>query len=234
MEIKGWIKNSFIDYPGTIATTIFTGGCNFRCPFCHNGDLVLRYKELPSIPATSVINHLSKRKGLIDGICISGGEATLQGYELLSFLRFIKKNNIKIKLDTNGYQSQWIQTLLTEELVDYVAMDIKNTPSKYAQTTGLKICNLSEIQKSIDLIRSKAKDYEFRTTVIKEFHTESDLFEIGTWLKGSKKYCLQQYQKSEKQISQKHFHSYDINLLKTTGHRLRPLFNSFEIRGIHN
>lgn len=234
MKIKGWIKNSFIDYPGTIATTIFTGGCNFKCPFCHNGDLVLNHNDLPLIPIPSILEFLSKRKGLIDGICISGGEATLQEKELYSFLSLIKQRDIKIKLDTNGYKSECIKTFLTEKLVDYIAMDIKNTPSKYAKTIGLEVINLSEIQRSINLIQSSALSYEFRTTVIKEFHTEKDLLEIGSWLKGSKKYCLQQYHKSDKQIHKEAFHSYDLETLKKIGNKLRPLFSFFEIRGINN
>lgn len=231
MNVNGFIKTSLLDFPGIVATTIFTGGCNFNCPFCHNGDLVKEHQSLPKIMTDDIINHIKKRKGLIDGICISGGEPTLQK-DLIDFMKKVKDYDIKIKLDTNGYNPTVLQKIINLGLVDYVAMDIKNSPDKYAKTCGLKILDYSLIDESINTLMLNNLDYEFRTTVIKEFHTKEDILLIADRLKGSQKYCLQQYIYSNKQVCNLEYTRYDSSTLKEWANIIKPLFDKVEIRGV--
>ena len=192
MKIFGLEKLSMVDYDGKVASTIFTGGCNFRCPFCHNSSLVLDYQALPLIDEQSVIDYLEKRKGLLDGVCVSGGEPTLQS-DLPNFLEKIKKLGYAIKLDTNGTKPEIVKMLKENGLVDYFAMDIKNNKEDYAKIIGFDSFDTKNVEKTVELFLSDDYDYEFRTTLISQFHLPSNITKIGEWIKGAKKYFLQKY-----------------------------------------
>ncbi len=197
MLIIGLNKTTLLDYPGCVAATIFTGGCNFRCPFCHNGGLVLEPLSQQIYSEEEVLIFLEKRKKLLKGICITGGEPTLQA-DLPKFLSKVKKMGYRVKLDTNGSKPEVLENLLAEKLLDYVAVDIKNCPEKYAMTAGLRTGEVwKQIQDSIKILSNSSILYEFRTTVVKELHTKEDLMKIGEWIKGCPFYYLQQYQDTE-------------------------------------
>ena len=192
MLILGLQKTTLLDYPGKMAATVFNGGCNFRCPFCHNKSLVFLNPNEQEISSDEVLSYLEERKNVLDGICVTGGEPLLHE-GLKNFLREVRKTNLKIKLDTNGSNFEMLKNLIEEKLVDYVAMDIKNCPSKYSYTIGLDSFNLSEVEKSKNYLIENHVDYEFRTTVVKQFHEVKDFEEIGKWLKGAKRYFLQNF-----------------------------------------
>lgn len=191
MKIKGLQKTTLLDFPEKLACTVFTGGCNFRCPFCHNASLVLRAGEAQEISEADFFNYLNKRKEMLDGVCITGGEPTLCP-DLEDFIKKIKELGLLVKLDTNGTFPEKIESLLDKGLIDYIAMDIKNSKSKYAVTAGISDFP-DAVEKSISIIINKAPDYEFRTTVVRELHTPQDIAEIAKWIRNSKKYFLQAY-----------------------------------------
>ena len=230
MIICGFEKFSMVDYDGKIACTIFTKGCNFRCPFCHNSSLVESKKHPQIISENSVFDYLNKRKKVIDAVCISGGEPTLQP-DLIDFVKKIKNLGFLVKLDTNGYNPDAIKQLLNQNLLDYVAMDIKNCKEKYDFTIGAEI-NINKIEQSIELIKNSNIDYEFRTTLISQFHTENDILKIGKWLENSKNYFLQKYVDNDDCIK----HGFDA-INKTTVENyikiLKPYINNVETRGFN-
>ena len=193
MILGGLQKLTLIDYPGHIAATIFTVGCNFRCPFCHNPELVssIKYK-VSSIFEEEFFNLLENRKGKLEGVCITGGEPTIQP-DIQEFIRKIKELGYKVKLDTNGARPDVLRQLFSEKLLDFVAMDIKNMPEKYNATTNSKV-DTERIKLSVDLIRNSGIDYEFRTTAVPGLHEIEDFAGIGKWLEGSKKYVLQAFE----------------------------------------
>ena len=193
MIIKGFAKLTLLDYPGRVACTVFTGGCNFRCPFCHNASLAIRAHQVDTIPESEVFELLKKRKGILDGVCITGGEPLLFGDELYDFISEIKKLGYAVKLDTNGSFPERLAALIGAGLVDKVAMDIKNSPEKYALTAGVENFDIASILKSVELLKSSGVDYEFRTTVVKELHSASDFEEIGKMIEGAKAYFLQSF-----------------------------------------
>ena len=195
MQLHGLYKLTLLDFPEHLACTAFTGHCNLRCPFCHNAELVLRPELQPSISEDEFFSFLKTRQGILEGVCISGGEPTLQ-LDLLPFIRKIKQLGFQVKLDTNGTRPAVLEALFAEHLLDYIAMDIKNTKEKYALTTGLTTFDIAPIEKSIALIKKYAPDYEFRTTVVQGLHTKEDLLAIGAWLTGAKRYTLQTFQNS--------------------------------------
>ena len=191
MDIHGLQKMTLLDYPGKVACTVFLGGCDFRCPFCHNGELV----EDPG-PAqmneAGLLEFLRRRRGLLDGVCITGGEPLLRP-DLAGPLKAIKDLGFLVKLDTNGTHPHRLRELVEAGLVDYVAMDVKNSPERYAETVGLEKLDLAPIRESVDYLLSGAVDYEFRTTVVKQFHDEGSFRAIGLWLAGAKRYFLQSF-----------------------------------------
>ena len=189
-----------VDYDGKIACTVFTGGCNFRCPFCHNGSLVIGDVKSQEISLDEVFAYLEKRKGLVDAVCVTGGEATLQ-HGLAEFYEKVREMGYLTKLDTNGLRPDVLKDLLDKNLLDYVAMDIKNSKAKYALTTGVKDVNIDKIDESVEMLKHSSVDYEFRTTLIKEFHDENDMREIAEWVKGAKRYFMQHYNDTEGCIS---------------------------------
>lgn len=191
MLIKGLQKLTLLDYPTKTACTIFTGGCNFRCPFCHNASLVLDVNEGEKYETDEVLSFLKKRIGLLDGVCVTGGEPLLQK-DIKEFLGNIKSMGYSVKLDSNGYCPEKLMEIVGEGLVDYVAMDIKNCKEKYSLTAGIDI-DISKIEKSVDFLMNCGIDYEFRTTVVKEYHTLADIEKIAQWISGAKGYYLQNF-----------------------------------------
>ncbi len=192
MILGGWQKLTLIDYPGKIAMTVFTVGCNFRCPFCHNPGLVVGSQfTVHGNLEKDFFDFLKKRKGKLEGVCITGGEPIIQK-DLIDFIKKIKKLGFSVKLDTNGARPDVLKQIIDQKLVDFVAMDIKNSLKKYSETSGVKV-DTDRIKLSVELIKNSGLPYEFRTTVVPGFHTEKDFLEIAAWLKGSKKYFLQEY-----------------------------------------
>ena len=192
MRIDGLQKMTLLDFPGKVACTVFTGGCNFRCPFCHTALLVTELPENPDYTVDEILAFLKKRSGLLDGVAITGGEPLINP-DIGDFIRSIRRLGYSVKLDTNGSYPDRLKSLVAEGLIDYVAMDIKNCREKYAETVGLKSLELSRIEESVDFLKSGAVDYEFRTTVVKEFHTVEDIRSAAEWIKGAKRYFLQNF-----------------------------------------
>ncbi len=193
MKITGLMRTTLLDFPGKVACTVFTYGCNFRCEFCHNARLVT--EENPdNITEEEFFSFLSKRQGILDGVCISGGEPTLQK-DLPDFIRRIKEMGFAVKLDTNGYEPEILKFLIDENLLDYVAMDIKSSPSGYSRICGVNI-DIEKIKKSVSILKEGKVDYEFRTTCVKEYHTQEDFEAIAQWLQGDSKYFLQHFEDS--------------------------------------
>lgn len=193
MRIAGLIKTTLLDYPGKVACTVFTYGCNFRCDFCHNALLVTEENN-DNISQDEFFSFLSKRTGILDGVCISGGEPTLQK-DLPEFVKKIKDMGFCVKLDTNGYMPDVLQELIDNGLIDYVAMDIKSSPDNYSSICGVNI-DIEKIKKSVDILKEGKIDYEFRTTCVKEYHTNEDFEKIASWLQGDSKYYLQHFEDS--------------------------------------
>jgi len=191
MHVKGWVKSSLLDYPGKIAASLFCGGCNFRCPHCHNADLVLHPDQQPDLPSDQIWDFLSRRHGLLDGVAISGGEPTLQT-DLLPFARRVREMGFLVKLDTNGYRPDVLEAMLDAGLVDYVAMDVKAPLIKYDQAAGVAV-DVKRIQHSMALLRRGPVDYEFRTTVVPGLLAEEDILEIGRLVSGVPRFYLQQF-----------------------------------------
>ena len=191
MKIQGLQKMTLLDYPGRVACTVFLGGCDFRCPFCHNFELVTG--PLPeAVTEDEFFAFLDKRHGLLDGVAITGGEPCLR-HDLPDFIARIRQAGFPVKLDTNGNHPEMLARLLEDGLVDYVAMDIKNSPGKYAWTIGLPSIDLAPINRSIELLMASGVDYEFRTTVIRQMHEERDFDQIGEWIRGARRYFLQPF-----------------------------------------
>ena len=192
MTIHGFQKMTLLDYPGKVACTIFTAACNLRCPFCHNAGLVTKIENAERIDESEILAYLQKRRGILDGVCITGGEPTLQR-DLPDFIRKIRALGYAVKLDTNGTNPTLLAALIDEGLVDYVAMDIKNSKEKYAATIGLADYNLAPVEKSVALLLEGRVDYEFRTTVVAEYHTPEDIASIARWTRGAPRYFLQPF-----------------------------------------
>lgn len=192
MILCGYEKFSMVDFDGKIACTVFTGGCNFRCPFCHNAPLVVGNLKSQQIDESEVFDYLQKRKGLVDAVCVTGGEPTLQP-DLCDFLAKVRSMGYATKLDTNGLRPDVLKAVLDDKLVDYVAMDVKNSPEKYAHTVGVQNVDMGKILASIQLLKDSGIDFEFRTTLIKEFHTADDVQKIAYLVSGAPRYFMQKY-----------------------------------------
>ncbi|MBP5649169.1 MAG: anaerobic ribonucleoside-triphosphate reductase activating protein [Clostridia bacterium] len=194
MNICGMEKYSMVDYPDRIACTLFTLSCNFCCPFCQNSSLVVGANNNHFISIEEVLDYLNKRKKMLDAVCVSGGEPTLQA-DLIPFLKKIKdETGLLIKLDTNGSRPEVIEEILSLGLIDFIAMDIKNSPSSYGEIIGIDGYDPKDVIKSIELIKNSAIDYEFRTTLVKEFHSDENMEEIGKLLGNVKAYKLQKFE----------------------------------------
>ena len=178
--IAGLQKMTLLDFPGKVACTVFLDGCNYRCPFCHNAEL-LEGKMEQLMTDEAFFAFLGKRQGLLDGVCVSGGEPTLYK-ELPAFLKTIKDLGFLVKLDTNGSRPKVLQSVVEQGLVDYVAMDIKNSPAAYGETVGLKKPDMAAVEESIRFLLNGNVDFEFRTTLVKQLHTEQSVEDMGKWL----------------------------------------------------
>lgn len=195
MLISGLQKLTLLDYPGQVACTVFTGGCNFRCPFCHNSSLVLPEQLDGGIDEGSVLDFLKKRHGVLDGVAITGGEPLLHK-DIAHFLEKVRTLGYKIKLDTNGSFPDRLEEIVRAGLADRVAMDIKNSPELYEKTAGAAGLDMVAIERSKDLLLSGTVDYEFRTTVVKGLHTKESILGAAKWIQGAKEYYLQQFKDS--------------------------------------
>ena len=191
MKLHGLQKMTLLDFPGHVACTVFLGGCDFRCPFCHNYELIDGTAK-PIMDDSELISFIESRKGLLDGVAITGGEPCLHE-DLPELIRKIRNAGYPVKLDTNGYHPEMLRSILDEGLVEYVAMDIKNSFEKYALTCGLEEMDLSPVKESISILMNSNVDYEFRTTVIEEFHEKEDFEKIGEIIRGAKRYFLQRF-----------------------------------------
>lgn len=196
MKIGGLQKLTLLDYPGKTACTVFLPGCNFRCPFCHNASLVVPEKLDEGIEEEELFRFLKKRQGLLEGVCITGGEPLLRE-EIYPLLETIKDCGYQVKLDTNGSFPERVKKAVEAGLVDYVAMDLKNSPAHYKKTIGFETskaaANTAEIAQSVQYLLKGKVDYEFRTTVVKGLHTVKDMEEIGNWIAGAKRYYIQNF-----------------------------------------
>jgi len=242
MIIKGLQKTTLLDYPGHVAATIFTGGCNFRCPFCHNMDIVISDSDTYEYSEDEIIRFLKKRSGVLDGVCISGGEPTMYK-DLPDFIRKIKEiesDNLRdekphrylIKLDTNGTNPQMLKYLITEGLIDYVAMDIKTSLDDYERVAGITNKELiSLVNNSIDILKSGVIDYEFRTTVVKEYHNQDTMKNIAQLLKGAKRYYLQTFIDSE-YVPDHTLTAPDKEEIKAFSDICREYMENVELRGV--
>lgn len=235
MLILGLNKTTLLDYPECVAATLFTGGCNFRCPYCHNGDIVLKSTTITPLTDEEIFSFLNKRRSVLSGVCISGGEPTLHE-DLPDFIGRMKALGYRVKLDTNGTNPDMLKALIAKKLIDYCAMDIKNSPQKYAETanngTTSDSFKLSAINDSINiLMRQQAIPYEFRTTVVKEFHEASDMLSIARWIAGAKAYFLQSYVDSEGVLCSG-FHAHSEETLQSYAELCRPFVPSVKLRGV--
>jgi pyruvate formate lyase activating enzyme len=191
MIFNGFQKMTLLDFPGKVACTLFAGGCNLRCPFCHNASLVLG-GSIESHPEEEILDYLKKRKGLLDGVCITGGEPLLRP-DIKEFICKVKELGYAVKLDTNGCFPEKLRQLIDDGILDYVAMDVKNCISKYGETVGIENFDTAPIEESIDLLLGGKVDFEFRTTIVSPLHTVTDIEELARRIKGTKKYFLQNF-----------------------------------------
>ena len=229
MKIHGLQKMTLLDFPGHVACTVFLGGCSFRCPFCHNFELADGTAQ-PVMDEEELIGFLKKRTGLLDGVAFTGGEPCLHK-DLPALMRRIREMGYAVKLDTNGNHPGLLRQILDEGLADYVAMDIKNSPAKYAETCGLETMDLSPVKESIALIMEGRADYEFRTTVVKELHAGKDFREIGKMIAGARRYFLQAFTDRDT-VPYAGFHAPSPEEMRDFAGIIRPFVPDVSLRGI--
>ena len=230
MVIQGLQKLTLLDYPGKVACTIFTAGCNFRCPFCHNASLVIDTYKNQEIPEEELFSFLKKRTGVLDGVCVTGGEPLIQqGIEDL--LLKIKELGYAVKLDTNGSFPDKLRRLVEQGLVDYVAMDIKNSQESYGKTIGIEEYDIENVNRSVQYLLRGNVPYEFRTTVVQELHRRSDFESIGRWIEGAQHYYLQQFVDSG-DIIQSGRHGYHKDIMSQALEIVRKRVPTAELRGL--
>lgn len=229
MKIHGLQKMTLLDYPGRVACTVFFGGCNMRCPFCHNAELL--DGTAPAVmEEEELLAFLRKRKGLLDGVAITGGEPLLQK-DLPEFAAKIRELGYPVKLDTNGTYPDRLNRMISEGLVQYVAMDIKNSMDRYAETAGLKEMDLTPVRESVCLLMEGKTEYEFRTTAVAEFHDDRSFQEIGKWIQGAKRYYLQKFTDRET-VPFQGLHAPTDEQMKQWAELLRPDIPATELRGV--
>jgi len=230
MKIGGLQKTSLLDYPDTLSAIIWTAGCNFRCPFCYNKNLVFGKTEI--IPEETILSFIEKRRDLLEGLSISGGEPLLQE-DIVDFIEKVKKFNYLIKIDTNGAFPEKLKELIDKKLVDYVSMDVKAPKEKYPQLAGVKI-DISKIKQSVDLIKNEAPDYEFKTTIVPGLLDKKDIVEIAKWLEGSKQFYLQQFKSDSPLLSSKlnDIVPYSEEKLSEMLYEIKPFFKNCNLRGV--
>ena len=231
MLISGLQKLTLLDYPGTVACTVFTGGCNFRCPFCHNAALVRPEELNRENEEEQVLSFLKKRVGVLDGVAITGGEPLLHA-DMPAFLEKVRALGYKIKLDTNGSFPDRLIELVRAGLVDRVAMDVKNAPELYAKTAGVAGLDLRPIECSKDFLLSGEVDYEFRTTVVRGLHTAESLVGAARWIEGAREYYLQQYKDSGHVLTPEGLGSFPAEEMHALADAVRPIVPTVQVRGV--
>ena len=229
MTINGMQKLTLLDYPGNVACLIFTQGCNFRCPFCHNSGLLDMNNNCEKIDEKEVFKYLEKRRGLLDGVCISGGEPLLQK-DIVDFIRKVKDLGYKVKLDTNGSSPKKLKQLIEDGLIDYVAMDIKNDFLNYDKTAGM-CTNIDNIKKSIEIIENSNIEYEFRTTIVKQFHDVGKLEKIIQYIGPNARYYIQNYQDCSS-VLQRGLNGFDNEELLNIKNTLGAKYPNLVVRGV--
>lgn len=229
MTVEGLQKLTLLDFPGHTACTVFLAGCNFRCPFCHNFELAAG-PSAPLMDEEELLAFLQKRKGLLDGVAITGGEPLMRR-ELPELLRKIKALGYLVKLDTNGSFPTRLKEVVAQGLVDYVAMDIKNAPDRYGKTVGFEKLGLDPIKESAAFLMTGAVEYEFRTTVVQQLHRPQDLAAIAEWLAGAKRYYLQQFRQSE-QVPDQSLTPPSFQTMQEYLHIVQEKVPAAELRGI--
>lgn len=232
MKVTGIQKLTLLDYPGVVACTVFTAGCNFRCPFCHNAMLVLPEQiDDECLTDDEVFGFLKKRRGVLDGVAVTGGEPLLHA-DMPEFLARVKELGYKIKLDTNGSNPELLSEIVKNKLVDRVAMDIKNAPEEYARTIGLKSFDIAPVERSKEMLLRGDIDYEFRTTVVKGIHTKESLIGVAKWIEGAKEYYLQQFKDSGNLILPDGLSAYDEKQMHALADAVRDYVPTVEVRGV--
>ncbi len=229
MVIHGIQKLTLLDFPGKVACTLFTGGCNFRCPFCHNASLVLDPGSVVPLDNDDIFRFLRKRRGVLDGVCITGGEPLLNR-DIPLFMRQIKDLGYLVKLDTNGSFPGKLKDILDNRLADYVAMDVKSSRGGYSKAAGVPVVDMTAIEESIKMLMDSGTDYEFRTTVVKGIHTAEDFEGIGELIRGAKRYFIQSYKDSGDVIQK--FDAFSGEELKGFLEKVREYVPSAELRGV--
>lgn len=230
MLFCGLQKLAMVDYPGKLAATVFTGGCNLRCPFCHNALLVTRLDESPRLEEADILAFLSTRTKLLDGVVLSGGEPLMHP-DAADFLRKVRELGFSIKLDTNGFFPERLANLLEENLLDYVAMDIKSSLDCYPAACGVPELDTAPVEESVRLLQKSGVEFEFRTTLVRELHTAEKLVAIGQWLEGSPLYFLQNFVDSGNLI-QSGYHGFTPQELQDFAQLVRPFFGRVQLRGV--
>ena len=232
MKVTGIQKLTLLDYPGVVACTVFTAGCNFRCPFCHNAMLVLPEQiDDECLTDDEVFGFLKKRRGVLDGVAVTGGEPLLHA-DMPEFLARVKELGYKIKLDTNGSNPELLSEIVKNKLVDRVAMDIKNAPEEYARTIGLKSFDIAPVERPKEMLLRGDIDYEFRTTVVKGIHTKESLIGAAKWIEGAKEYYLQQFKDSGNLILPDGLSAYDEKQMHALADAVRDYVPTVEVRGV--
>ena len=229
--ISGLQKLTLLDYPGTVACTVFTGGCNFRCPFCHNASLVIPGELSRENEEEQVLSFLKKRVGILDGVAITGGEPLLYA-DMPAFLEKVRSLGYKIKLDTNGSFPDRLIAIVRAGLVDRVAMDIKNAPELYAKTAGIPGLDLTPVERSKDFLLSGAVEYEFRTTVVRGLHTAESLLGAARWIENAAEYWLQQYRDSGGVLTPDGLSSFTAEEMHAFAGVVRSIVPSVQVRGV--
>ena len=229
MKIHGLQKMTLLDFPGRVACTVFFSGCDMRCPFCHNAELL--DGTAPAVmDEEELLSFLKKRRGLLDGVAFTGGEPLLQK-DLPAFMTRIRELGYPVKLDTNGTHPERLEKLIAEGLVQYVAMDIKNSPERYAETAGLKDLDLAPIRESVSILMHGMAEYEFRTTVVAELHDDRSFEQIGQWIRGAKHYYLQKFTDRDT-VPYEGLHAPTDDMMRKWAEMLRPLIPAVELRGV--
>lgn len=231
MLISGLQKLTLLDYPGHVACTVFTGGCNFRCPFCHNAPLVLPEQLDGGIDEDGVLDFLKKRQGVLDGVAITGGEPLLHR-DIARFLEKVRALGYKIKLDTNGSFPGRLEEIVRAGLADRVAMDIKNSPELYEKTAGVTGLDMAAIERSKEFLLSGTVDYEFRTTVVKGLHTEESIVGAAKWIQGAKEYYLQQFKDSGNVLAIDGLGAYNEREMHALADMAAAYVPSVQVRGV--
>ncbi len=230
MKILGLQKMTLLDFPGKVACTVFIGGCNLRCPFCHNASLVTGKDEPEPFSQEEILSFLRSRRNILDGVAVTGGEPLLYE-ETLDFLREIRTLGLAVKLDTNGCFPERLERVVRSGLAEYVAMDIKNAPDAYAETVGCPHLDLNPIRQSVEFLLSCAVDYEFRTTVVAEFHTADRIARLADWICGARRYYLQNFVDSGKLIDE-NMHGLDHASMEFLLKIVRKKIPGAELRGV--